>query len=108
MSSQNPSPNERVPQLPVQVLTLQASNLLSEDLTLTVLAPTSFTSPPSVLSLNSAPSTPMSPFVGHFESSGKGSGERRISSMLNVSSKISCFVKTETEWRWWTSNCCLQ
>ncbi|KAI7998023.1 hypothetical protein LOK49_LG10G00973 [Camellia lanceoleosa] len=86
MSSQNPSPNGRVPQLPVQVLTLQASNLLSEDLTLTVLAPTSFTSPPSVLSLTSAPSTPMSPFVGHFESSGKGSGERRISSMLNVSS----------------------
>lgn len=86
MSSQNPSPNGRVPQLPVQVLTLQASNLMSEDLTLTVLAPASFTSPPSVLSLNSAPSTPMSPFVGHFESSGKGSGERRISSMLNASS----------------------
>ncbi|XP_006827133.2 uncharacterized protein LOC18422398 [Amborella trichopoda] len=46
-------------QLPVQVLTLQASNLTSEDLTLTVLAPASFTSPPSVISLNSAPSTPM-------------------------------------------------
>ncbi|KAA8529468.1 hypothetical protein F0562_033733 [Nyssa sinensis] len=36
-----------VPQLPVQVLTLQASNLTSEDLRLTVLAPASFSSPPS-------------------------------------------------------------
>ncbi|KAE8729855.1 protein TWIN LOV 1-like isoform X1 [Hibiscus syriacus] len=42
-----------VTQIPVQVLTLQASNLSPEDLTITVLAPTSFTSPPSVVSLNS-------------------------------------------------------
>jgi len=46
-----------------QVLTLQASNLTSEDLTLTILAPASFT-PPPVLSQNSALSSPMSPFVG--------------------------------------------
>ncbi|KAK3223114.1 hypothetical protein Dsin_010139 [Dipteronia sinensis] len=83
-------PNERVTQLPVQVslkysfslsfsllqlvshltvstcqvLTLQASNLTSEDLTLTVLAPASFTSPPSVVSLSSSPTSTMSPFVG--------------------------------------------
>ena len=48
-----------------QVLTLQASNLTSEDLTLTILAPASFTPPPSVLSLNSTPSSPMSPFNGY-------------------------------------------
>ncbi|KAI8562965.1 hypothetical protein RHMOL_Rhmol03G0077000 [Rhododendron molle] len=59
-----------------QVLTLQASNLTSEDLTLTVLAPALFTSPPSVVSLNSYPLTPMSPFVGHSELAGKMNGER--------------------------------
>ncbi|KAE9463435.1 hypothetical protein C3L33_04659, partial [Rhododendron williamsianum] len=85
MSRQNPSPNERVPQLPVQVLTLQASNLTSEDLTLTVLAPASFTSPPSVVSLNSSPSTPMSPFVGHSELAGKMNGERGSSATQRLS-----------------------
>lgn len=54
-----------------QVLTLQASNLTSEDLTLTVLAPASFTSPPSVVSLNSSPSSPISPFVGFSEFTGR-------------------------------------
>lgn len=54
----------KVSQLPVQALTLQASNLTSEDLTLIILAPASFTPPPSVLSLNSTPSSPMSPFGG--------------------------------------------
>lgn len=47
-------------QLPVQVLTLQASNMTLDDLTLTVLAPTSFTSPPSVLSLSNSPVSPFS------------------------------------------------
>lgn len=46
------------------MLTLQASNLTEEDLTLTILAPASLTSPPSILSLNSSPSSPMSPFMG--------------------------------------------
>ncbi|XP_050374315.1 uncharacterized protein LOC126791863 [Argentina anserina] len=64
MSGQSSAPNAGVSQLPVQVLTLQASNLTSEDLSLTVLAPASFTSPPSVVSLNSSPTSPMSPFVG--------------------------------------------
>uniref|UniRef100_A0A803MBI0 Uncharacterized protein n=1 Tax=Chenopodium quinoa TaxID=63459 RepID=A0A803MBI0_CHEQI len=52
----------KVSQLPVQALTLQASNLTSENLTLTILAPASVAPPPSVLSLNSTPSTPASPF----------------------------------------------
>ncbi|KAI3516388.1 hypothetical protein L1887_15303 [Cichorium endivia] len=61
MSRPDLGSDERVLQLPVQVLTLQASNLTSEDLTLTVLAPASFTSLPSVVSLTSAPTTPLSP-----------------------------------------------
>ncbi|KAJ8773769.1 hypothetical protein K2173_006419 [Erythroxylum novogranatense] len=62
ISGQSVAPNERVSQLPVQILTLQASNLTSEDLTLTVLAPASFIPPRSLGSLSSPPSTPMSPF----------------------------------------------
>ncbi|XP_073526068.1 uncharacterized protein [Phyllobates terribilis] len=58
ISQQNLEHDGRVSQLPVQVLTLQASNLTLEDLTLTVLAPTSITSPPSVVTLNSNPSSP--------------------------------------------------
>ncbi|KAI3696551.1 hypothetical protein L1987_79570 [Smallanthus sonchifolius] len=50
--------DDRIPQLPVQVLTLEASNLTSEDLTLTVLAPASFSCLPSVVSLNSTPASP--------------------------------------------------
>ncbi|KAL7091488.1 hypothetical protein ACP275_12G109300 [Erythranthe tilingii] len=53
--------------LPVQVLTLQASNMTSENLTLTVLAPASFTSPPSVVPLSSSPSSPSSPFSSSAE-----------------------------------------
>ncbi|KAK4423772.1 hypothetical protein Salat_1960100 [Sesamum alatum] len=49
-------------QLPIQILTLQASNMTFEDLTLTVLAPASFTSP-CVLSLSNSPSSPLSPFA---------------------------------------------
>ncbi|XP_022945914.1 uncharacterized protein LOC111450016 isoform X1 [Cucurbita moschata] len=52
-------PNGIGSHLPVQVLTLQASNLTSEDLTMTVLAPSS-SSYPSVISLNSSSSSPMS------------------------------------------------
>lgn len=51
--------DDRVSQLPVQVLALEASNLTSEDLTLTVLAPASFTCLPSVVSLNSTPASPI-------------------------------------------------
>ncbi|VFQ66714.1 unnamed protein product [Cuscuta campestris] len=63
MSKQTLESNERVAQLPAQVLTLQASNLTSEDLTMTVLAPASLTSPPSLMSLSS-PTSPASPFFG--------------------------------------------
>ncbi|GAB2274741.1 hypothetical protein Dimus_009514 [Dionaea muscipula] len=63
MSKRTVEHETKVSQLPIQVLTLQASNLTSEELTLTILAPTTFTSPPSLVSLNS-PSTPVSPLVG--------------------------------------------
>lgn len=113
MSIQSLEPDERLSQLPVQVLigtcvtvflflllnlkvftnsfdcqvlTLQASNLTSEDLTLTVLAPASFTSPPSVVSLNSSPSTPLSTFVGFSELTAKVNGERRGSATQRLSS----------------------
>ncbi|XP_057448329.1 uncharacterized protein LOC130739882 isoform X2 [Lotus japonicus] len=83
-------------QLPVQILTLQASNLTSEDLTLTVLAPASFTLPPSVASLNS-PATPMSPFIGLADFLGRVNGERglgstwrqRFTSIMNKNEKQS-------------------
>ncbi|CAD5173353.1 unnamed protein product [Musa acuminata subsp. malaccensis] len=55
---QSDIPNSRAPQLPVKVLTLKATNLTTEDLTFTVLAPEIPTSP-SVLSLSSTPRTPM-------------------------------------------------
>ncbi|XP_047330387.1 uncharacterized protein LOC124933977 [Impatiens glandulifera] len=71
MSRKNLVSDGIVPQLPVQVLTLHASNLTSEDVTMTVHAPASFTSPPTVVSINSCPSTPMSPFVGHFDPLGR-------------------------------------
>lgn len=64
ISQQNLEKDGRVSQLPVQVLTLQASNLTLEDLTLTVLAPASITSPRSLVTLNSSPSSPSSPFIG--------------------------------------------
>ncbi|XWS64308.1 hypothetical protein CRYUN_Cryun06bG0175200 [Craigia yunnanensis] len=86
MSGQYSGPNERVTQLPVQVLTLQASNLTPEDLTMTVLAPASFTLPPSVVSLNSSPTSPMSPFVGFAELAGKTSSERHSSAVHRLSS----------------------
>ncbi|KAK6251743.1 hypothetical protein QUC31_013463 [Theobroma cacao] len=88
MSGQYCGPNERVTQLPVQVLTLQASNLTPEDLTMTVLAPASFTSPPSVVSLNSSPTSPMSPFVGFSELAGKASSVHKLSSMSTASENL--------------------
>ncbi|XP_031284246.1 uncharacterized protein LOC116142970 [Pistacia vera] len=86
MSRQSSGPNDGITQLPVQVLTLQASNLTSKDLTLTVLAPTSFTSPPTVVSLNSTPSSPLSPFVGFSEFAGKVNDDRRGNALQKLSS----------------------
>lgn len=68
------------------MLTLQASNLTSEDLTMTVFAPASFMSPPSVVSLNSSPTSPMSPFIGSSETAGKTSGDRHGTAVQKLSS----------------------
>ncbi|KAJ4831799.1 hypothetical protein Tsubulata_017010 [Turnera subulata] len=76
MSGQSSGPSGKASQLPVQVLTLQASNLTSEDLTMTVLAPASFTAPPSVGSLGSSPTTPISSLVVLPESPSIANGER--------------------------------
>ncbi|XP_060963224.1 uncharacterized protein LOC115703035 [Cannabis sativa] len=84
MSGQH-RPNGGSYQLPVQVLTLQASNLTSEDLTLTVLAPASFTSPPSVVSLNSSPTSPRSPFIS-FPENTSSNGDKRFSTVQRLSS----------------------
>ncbi|XP_073142205.1 uncharacterized protein [Henckelia pumila] len=73
-------------QLPVQVLTLQASNLTSDDLTLTVLAPASFTSPPSVVSLSNSPSSPLSPFGSSVELSERTNTDRRGTAVRHLSS----------------------
>ncbi|XP_068638913.1 uncharacterized protein [Aristolochia californica] len=81
MSEQALGPNGGFSPLPVQVLTLQASNLTSEDLTLTVLAPASLNPPPSVVSLNSTPSTLVSPFTGFPEIVEPTSGMQRLTSL---------------------------
>ncbi|KAL0538922.1 hypothetical protein IC582_023092 [Cucumis melo] len=81
LSGDPPKPNGIVSHLPVQVLTLQASNLTSEDLTMTVLAPASSTSPPSVISLNSSPSSPMSPYMVLNEVAGRIGSEKYVTSL---------------------------
>ncbi|KAG9451003.1 hypothetical protein H6P81_010968 [Aristolochia fimbriata] len=81
MSEQVLGPSGGISQLPVQVLTLQASNLTSEDLTLTVLAPASLSPPPSVVPLNSTPSTPVSPFAGFPDIAGPMSSMQRLTSL---------------------------
>ncbi|TVU50225.1 hypothetical protein EJB05_01589 [Eragrostis curvula] len=87
LSLRNPSLSAQVPQLPMQVLTLEATNMTSENLTLTVLAPEASGSS-SVVSLNSSPTTPNSPYDGINESArrsglGKhGIGFRRLNSVL--------------------------
>ncbi|ONM12149.1 hypothetical protein ZEAMMB73_Zm00001d001834 [Zea mays] len=71
----------------LQILTLEATNMTSENLTLTVLAPEASGSS-SVVSLNSSPTTPNGSFDGVNESSkrsglGKdGIGFRRLNSVL--------------------------
>jgi len=64
-----------------QVLTLQASNLTSEDLTLTVLAPVASNSSSLVMPLSSAPTTPKSASDGLPETTGRAGGLQRLSSM---------------------------
>ncbi|KAI3467400.1 hypothetical protein Pfo_024063 [Paulownia fortunei] len=72
--------------LPVQVLTIQASNMTSDNLTLTVLAPASFTSPPSVVPLSSSPSSPLSPFPSAAELAEGVHSDRQGSVALGLSS----------------------
>ncbi|KAF8100230.1 hypothetical protein N665_0229s0058 [Sinapis alba] len=86
MSGEPCGPHGRASQLPVQILTLQASNLTSEDLSLTVLAPASFTSPPSVVSLNSTPTSPVSPFLGFSEFTERVQSEKRNTTRRKVQS----------------------
>ncbi|CAI0379471.1 unnamed protein product [Linum tenue] len=81
--SHRSSTNDRVSHLPVQVLTLRASNLTAEDLTLTVLAPASFTAPPSVGSLN-LPSTPMGAAVGSMRKHGNKVGSKTHSRVASA------------------------
>uniref|UniRef100_A0ACD5TU18 Uncharacterized protein n=1 Tax=Avena sativa TaxID=4498 RepID=A0ACD5TU18_AVESA len=94
LSLRNPTPSVRDPQLPVQVLTLEATNMTSENLTLTVLAPEASGSS-SVVSLNSAPTTPNGSYDNLNESarrsgSGKhGTGFRRLNSVVASSPKES-------------------
>ncbi|CAM0870820.1 unnamed protein product [Alopecurus aequalis] len=94
LSLRNPTPSARIPQLPVQVLTLEATNMTSENLTLTVLAPEASGSS-SVVSLNSAPTTPDGSNDNLNESTRKsGSGKhethfRRLDSVVAGSPKES-------------------
>ncbi|XP_011086395.1 uncharacterized protein LOC105168145 [Sesamum indicum] len=71
-------------QLPVQVLTLQVSNMTSDNLTLTVLAPASFTSPPSVVPLSNSFCSPFSPI----DSQGAVMVHRQTSLTLNQGQKV--------------------
>ncbi|XP_010549052.1 PREDICTED: uncharacterized protein LOC104820344 [Tarenaya hassleriana] len=96
MSGEPCGPHGRASQLPVQVLTLQASNLSSEDLSLTVLAPTSFASPPSVVSLNSTPTSPVSPFLGFSEFTERVQSEKRGSMMRKLNSLPPIALKAQT------------
>ncbi|KAI3744540.1 hypothetical protein L1987_57623 [Smallanthus sonchifolius] len=66
MSKRTLGPDDKY--LPVQVLTLEASNMTNEDLTLTLLAPSLLNSP-SVASLTLSPPTPMSPFDNNLQNS---------------------------------------
>ncbi|CAN8258955.1 unnamed protein product [Cochlearia groenlandica] len=97
MSGEPCGPHGRASQLPVQILTLQASNLISEDLSLTVLAPASFTSPPSVVSLNSTPTSPLSPFLGFSEFTERVQSEKRNTTMRKLNSLPAIPLETRTE-----------
>ncbi|CAI0386750.1 unnamed protein product, partial [Linum tenue] len=82
--SHRSSTNDRVSHLPVQVLTLRASNLTAEDLTLTVLAPASFTASPSVGSLL-LPSTPrMAAAIGPVRKHGDKVGSKTHSRVASA------------------------
>lgn len=60
VASETSIQTDTFPDLPIQVLSLEASNLTNKDLKLTLLAPPSLTS--SMVSLNYSPPSPISPF----------------------------------------------
>ncbi|KAL8227533.1 hypothetical protein R6Q57_015117 [Mikania cordata] len=68
MSKRTLGPDNNIPNLPVQVLTLEASNMTNEDLTLTLLAPSLLDSP-SVASLKPSPKSPLSPINNNLQNS---------------------------------------
>ncbi|KAL0908816.1 hypothetical protein M5K25_023324 [Dendrobium thyrsiflorum] len=75
----------RLPQLPVQVLTLHASNLTSEDLTLTVLAPLSSASSSSVVPLSSSPRNHTNTRASFPEIIGREAGDKNAGNMQRMS-----------------------
>lgn len=99
VSDQSVQSSDNVPQLPIQTLTLQASNLTSEDLTLTIHAPvaskssssvTSLTTPKGVNGQEKPTSTPME----IIDDSGKGSNSfsqhNVTASDISSSSDLGC------------------
>ncbi|KAI3720257.1 hypothetical protein L6452_21170 [Arctium lappa] len=91
MSKQTLGPHDRITRLPIQVLTLQASNLTNEDLTLTLLAPSSLTSP-SVVSLSCSSASPISPSD---ESAARTSGD-----MQGIALQRLCAASKVLDQRW--------
>lgn len=87
LSLRNPTPSARVPQLPVQVLTLEATNMTSENLTLTVLAPEASGSS-SVVSLNSAPTTPNGSYDNLNESARRSGSGKHVTGFQRLNSVI--------------------
>ncbi|XP_039064321.1 uncharacterized protein LOC120209352 [Hibiscus syriacus] len=97
MPGRHSGPVEGVTQLPVQVLTLQASNLSPEDLIMTVLAPTSSTSPPSVVSLNSPTTVVQKPgSMATISDNQRGNGDAgaRFTSSYDQLTPIDDFIPT--------------
>ncbi|KAJ0676456.1 hypothetical protein HanPSC8_Chr12g0540961 [Helianthus annuus] len=68
MSKRPLGPDDKFSNLPVQVLTLEASNMTNNDLTLTLLAPSLLNSP-SVGSVTFSPPSPMSPVDNNLQNS---------------------------------------
>ncbi|CAA2999998.1 Hypothetical predicted protein [Olea europaea subsp. europaea] len=74
--------------LPFQVLTLRASNMTSEDLTMTVLAPASLTSPPPVVSINNSLSSASSQYGASSELAERVRRDRQVAVVNKVNSEL--------------------
>ncbi|KAK4429949.1 hypothetical protein Salat_1295600 [Sesamum alatum] len=75
-------------QLPAQVLTLQVSNMTCENLTLTVLAPASFTSPPSIVPWSNSLPSPFSPFSASAELGGRVNIDRQGAAVVHQQTSL--------------------